>query len=88
MVVVVRTSGFMWALVTHTERRTSLLQSHVMSLGLTFASFRAVRPLVINVFVRSTPAVLVPSTTRGTTTDSAGFPKRSTLRTHCRAKDH
>ena len=60
---------------------------HVTSLGLTFAGLRALRPPVVYVFVCSTAAVLVPSTARGTATDSAGFPKPPALWTRHRTKN-
>ena len=46
---------------------------HRMSLGLTFAGIRALRPPVIYVFVCSTSAVLIPSAARSAAADSAGF---------------
>ena len=47
------------------------------SLGLTFAGLRALGPPVVSVSVTS--AVLIPSSTRGATTDSAGFLERAAL---------
>ena len=52
---------------------------HADSLELTFAGLHALKPLVISIFIADTPAVLMPSTTRSTTTDLAGFSERSTL---------
>ena len=48
-------------------------------LGLTFAGLNAVEPPVISIFVDGTFAVLIPSTARSATTDSAGFFERATL---------
>ena len=50
-----------------------------VSLGLTFAGLDAIKPPVTCVFIRSTSAVLVPSTARSAATDSAGFRKRAAL---------
>ena len=50
-----------------------------MSLGLTFAGFYALKPPVTNVAVAGTRAVLKPSTTRSTTTDSARSLERAAL---------
>ena len=50
-----------------------------MSLELTVAGRNALEPLVVNIFVAGTPAVLKPSTARGATTLSAGFLERATL---------
>ena len=51
---------------------------HGVNVELTFAGPGALRPAMINVFVARTSAVLIPSTTRSATTDSAGFLKRAT----------
>ena len=51
-----------------------------MRLGLTFACLHALKPPMINVFVANTPAVVVPSTTRSATTNSAGFLECTALR--------
>ena len=48
-----------------------------VSRELTFAGRHAVNPLVINIFVSDTSAVLKPSTTRSTTTFSTGFLERA-----------
>ena len=45
----------------------------MVSMKLTFTSLHALKPLVVNVSVAGTSAVLIPSTARSTTTDSAGF---------------
>ena len=50
---------------------------YVISLERTFASHRAVGPTVTNFPVTDTSTILKPSTTRSTTTDSAGFLKRA-----------
>ena len=60
---------------------------YTVSLELTFTSLHALRPLVINVFVAGTAAVLVPSTTRSATTVSAGFLERAALWTRHRFCD-
>ena len=86
MVVVIR-SGVFYAKIgqrpkqqnPHNSHRSILL--HRMSLGLTFAGIRALRPPVIYVFVCSTSAVLVPSAARGAAADSAGCRERAALRT-------
>ena len=56
-------------------------------LGLTFAGLHAFRPSVSNIFAVKCSTVLEPRTTRGTTTDSARFPKRAALWTRHRNKD-
>ena len=58
-----------------------------MSLELTFAGCHALKPLVSNIFVVGTSAVLKPSPATSATTVSAGFPERSTYRTHHRFGD-
>ena len=60
---------------------------HASSLELTFAGLRALDPTVANVSVASTSAVLIPSTTRSTTTDSAGSRERAALGAHPRTTD-
>ena len=52
---------------------------HTTNLKLTFADLHAFKPAVIDVSVADTSAVLVPSTARSATTDSAGFLERATL---------
>ena len=47
----------------------------VFGLVLTFTGLHALRPSVTNVSVAGTSTVLVPSTTRSATTDSAGLLK-------------
>ena len=54
---------------------------HAIALGLTFAGQHALEPAVISVSVGGTSALLIPSTARSATTDSAGFHKRGTLST-------
>ena len=46
-------------------------------LELTFARRHALKPLVVNVFVAGTSAVLKPSTPRSATAVSAGFRERA-----------
>ena len=48
-----------------------------VSIKLTFAGSHALEPLVINIVVAGTSAVLKPSTPRSATTDSAGFRERA-----------
>ena len=50
-----------------------------VSLELTFAGLGALKPPVTSVSVASTPAIIIPSTARSTTTGSAGFPERAAL---------
>ena len=52
---------------------------HDIGLELTFAGLHAIKPLVINVSVPGTSALLKPSTARSATTDSAGFLERAAL---------
>ena len=61
---------------------------HALSLELTFASLDALKPPVISVSVAGTSAVLIPSTARSATTDSAGFLKRAALFTRHRISSH
>ena len=49
---------------------------------LTLASLDALKPVVINIFVADTSTVLIPSTARSATADSAGFLERATLWAH------
>ena len=49
---------------------------HAVNIELTFAGLHALRPPVISV---SVPTILIPSTARSATTDSAGFLERATL---------
>ena len=57
----------------------SRVHLHALSLELTFANLYSLRPPVVNISVAESSAVLVPSTARSTTTDSAGFRKRAAL---------
>ena len=72
----------MWALAK-TQRDVNIkavILLHLLgvsTIGLTFAGLRALGPPVVSVSVTS--AVLVPSSARSATTDSAGFLERSTL---------
>ena len=52
---------------------------HGFRLGLTSAGLGAVKPPVTSLAVAGNSAVLVPSTARSATTDSAGFHKRAAL---------
>ena len=56
-------------------------------LALTFAGLRALKPAVISVSVAGTSAVLIPSTARSATTDSAGSRERAALWAHPRTSD-
>ena len=58
----------------------------IISLELTFAGLHALKPPVSNVYIAGTSAVLKPSTTRSTTTDSAGFLKRAALQARHRIR--
>ena len=51
----------------------------LISLRLTFAGLHALKPPVVDISVTGTPTVLVPSTARSATTNSAGFQELSTL---------
>ena len=57
---------------------------HVLSLELTFAGLDALKPFVTSVSVVGTAAILIPSTARSATTDSAGFLERAALWTRQR----
>ena len=48
-------------------------RQHGVRLELTFAGRHALKPLVVNVFVAGSSAVLKPSTTGSATTASGGF---------------
>ena len=48
-------------------------RSYDVRLELTCAGRHALKPLVVNLFIGDTPAVLKPSTARSTTAVSAGF---------------
>ncbi len=50
-----------------------------LALELTFAGLHALKPPVINIFVAGSPTVLMPSTARSATTDSAGSAERAAL---------
>ena len=60
-------------------RRSIYELVHGGSIGLTFAGLHALKPPVISVSVASTPAVLIPSTSRGATTESAELLKLTAL---------
>ena len=60
---------------------------HGVNVGLTFAGLCALRPAVTNVLVANTSAVLIPSTVRSATTNSAGFLERATLQARHRVGD-
>ena len=92
----------MWTLVKTTKRKplqyncqqslsSSLhefvLYLHAISLELTFASFDALNPPVINVPVVDTSTILEPGTARSATTDSARFLEHAALRACHRSCD-
>ena len=52
---------------------------HAVNIELTFAGLHALRPPVISVSVRGTSTILIPSTARSATTDSAGLFKLAAL---------
>ena len=54
-----------------------MCRQYAVSLELTFAGRHTVKPLVVNIFVEGTSAVLKPSPARSATTVSAGFLKRA-----------
>ena len=58
-------------------------------LKLTFASLDALKPPVISVSVDGTSTILIPSATRSTAADSAGFPECTALlaRVHIASSD-
>ena len=55
---------------------------------LTFASLDALKPVVINISLADTSTVLIPSTARSATTDSAGFLERAALWARRRTSGH
>ena len=55
------------------------LSIYGLSLVLTFTRLDALKPPVISVSVASATTILIPSTTRSTTTDSAGFLEHATF---------
>ena len=55
------------------------MQLHFTGLELTFACLHAFRPPVMKIVDTKPSAGLVPSTAGSATTDSAGFPKGTTL---------
>ena len=72
---------FFRALVTHKKKKNAIIVTqlsshgvfiHVISLGLTFAGLRALKPAVISVSIAGTFTVLVPRTARSATTYFAG----------------
>ena len=87
MVVVMAVGGF-YAGIGQTQKEGKRYDSavmccgglqHVMSLLLTFAGLDALKPTVSYVSVCSSSTVLVPSTARSATTDSAGFREDAAL---------
>ena len=57
-------------------------KSTFINLELTFASFHALKPTVVEFAVADTSTILVPSTPRSATTDSPGFLERTALGTY------
>ena len=49
------------------------------NLVLTFAGLHALDPAVVKFIIAGTSTILIPSTTRSTTTDSPGFLERATV---------
>ena len=94
MVVVAATAGvYMQVFVTETNRKTLIshyldTQLYFIGLELTCAGRHSFKPLVINIFVVNTSAVLKPSTVRSATTASAGFLERAAFGTRYRFSDH
>ena len=85
VVVVVGSGVHTRALMKETKQKTLyshylVMHLHAIALGLTFAGLRALEPTVISVFVAGTSAVLIPSTPRSATTESAGLLKLAALR--------
>ena len=73
---------------THTRARAKVvgicsvrasIYLHIPAFGLTFAGLHALKPPVVDISVTGTPTVLIPSTARSATTNSAGFQELSTL---------
>ena len=60
---------------------------HALYPELTFAGLHALKPFVINISVACTSTILVPSTARSATTDSAGFLECTALSTRHRIAD-
>ena len=81
VVVVVSASVFMYigqdTKEKHSQQSLFSLCGKVVSLQLTLAGRHALEPLVINIFVADTSAVLKPGTARSAATLSAGFLKRA-----------
>ena len=69
--------------ITGTGRRCTLY----VSIKLTLAGSHALEPLVINIVVAGTSAILKPSPARSATTLSARFRKRAASGTRCRFSD-
>ena len=53
---------------------------HFLSVELTLAGLNALEPFVVSVSVAGTAAILIPSTSRSATTDSARFLECAALR--------
>ena len=76
IVVVIAGVYVMGALIKFTVKAT---ERRCVYIELTFAGLYALKPPVVHVSVADTSAVLIPSTTRSATTDSAGLPKLAAL---------
>ena len=61
------------------EQPLPSLSHNILSFELTFAGLDALKPFVTSVSVVGTAAILIPSTARSATTDSAGFLERAAL---------
>ena len=81
VVVVVAASVYVYVVVDQSTKMKTRKQSHCLvceriylagvSFGLTFAGLDALKPPVISVAVAGTSTILIPSTARSATTDSA-----------------
>ena len=52
-----------------------------IDIGRTFASLRALKPVVVHVSVADAPAILIPSTARSATTNLTRFLERAAILT-------
>ena len=75
---------YMWALIKDTQKKQKRIDLHAVDIELTFAGLGSLKPHVTNVSVAGASAILIPSTARSATTDSAGLYKISTFwARHC-----
>ena len=98
MLVVTAAEVHMWSLVEGTKNTNTLSNSlfsvvsmvmylHAINIELTFAGLHTLKPRLLNVSVVGSSTLLVPSTARSATTDSAGFLERAALETRHRIRD-